>query len=89
MIASSRSAVMTTLTPGQLQEIQRAGDEPVRFADPETQTEYVILRADVYDRIRASADHTRAGYLLAMKVFGQDGWDDPQMDEYNDLDPRR
>jgi hypothetical protein len=53
----------------QLQEIQRAGDEPVRLADPETQTECVILWADVYEHIRASADHTRAGYLLAMKVF--------------------
>ena len=47
------------------------------------------LKADVYDRIRALADDTRAAYPLAMKVFGQDGWDDPQMDEYNVLDPRR
>ena len=47
------------------------------------------LPADVYDRIRALADDTRAAYPLAMRVFGQDGWDDPQMDEYNVLDPRR
>ena len=51
--------------------------------------QYVILKADVYDRIRALADETRAAYPLAMKIFGQDGWDDPQMDEYNLLDPRR
>jgi len=31
---------MATLTPEQRQEIQRAGEEPVRLADPETQTEY-------------------------------------------------
>ena len=74
---------MATLTPEQRQEIQRAGEEPVRLADPDTQTEYVILKADVYDRIHALADDTRAAYPLAMKVFGQDGWDDPQMDEYN------
>jgi hypothetical protein len=30
---------MTTLTPEQRQEIQKAGEEPVRFADPERQTE--------------------------------------------------
>ena len=47
---------MTILTPEQRQEIQRAGEEPVRLADPETQTEYVILKADAYDRIRALAD---------------------------------
>ena len=80
---------MATLTLEQRQEIQRAGEEPVRIADPETQTEYVILKADVYDRIRSLADDTTAAYPLAMKIFGQDGWDDSQMDEYNVLDPRR
>jgi hypothetical protein len=80
---------MTTLTPEQRQEIQRAGVEPVRIADPETQTEYVLLKADLYHRIRALADDTTAAYPLAMKAFGQDGWDDPQMNEYNVLDPRR
>ena len=46
---------MATLTSEQRQEIQKAGGAPIRLADPETQTEYVILRADVYDRIRALA----------------------------------
>ena len=45
-------------------------------------------KADVYERIRALADETRAAYPLAMKGFGKDGWDDPQMNEYNVLDPR-
>ena len=80
---------MATLTPEQRQEIQGADGQPVRLADPETQTEYVIVKADVYDRISALADEPRAAYPLAMKVFGQDVWDDPQMDEYNVLDPRR
>jgi hypothetical protein len=80
---------VTTLTPEQRQAIQNAGEEPIGIADPETQTEYVILKADVYDRIRALADDTRAAYPLAMKVFGQEGWNDSRMDEYNVLDPRR
>ncbi|MGO9469859.1 MAG: hypothetical protein ACLQIB_55005 [Isosphaeraceae bacterium] len=80
---------MATLTPEQRQAIERAGEEPVRLADPETQTEYVIIKADVYDRICALSFDTRSAYPLAMKVFRQDGWDDPQMDEYNVLDPRR
>ncbi len=60
-----------------------AGEEPVRLTDPETQTEYVIVKADVHNQIRALADETRAAYPLAMKVFGQDGRDDPPMDKYN------
>ena len=79
---------MTTFTAKLRHEIQKAGEDPVRLADPETQTEYVILQAEVYDRILALADAARAAYPIAMKVFGQDGWDDPQMDEYNVLDPR-
>jgi hypothetical protein len=80
---------MATLTPEQRQEIQRAGGEPVRLADPETKTEHVILKAEVYDRFSVLADEARAAYPLVMKVFGQDSRDGPQMDEYNVLDPRR
>jgi hypothetical protein len=72
---------MLTLAPEQRQEIQKASEEPVRLADPETQSEPGILKADVYDRLRALADETTAAYPLAMKIFGQNGWDDPQMDE--------
>jgi hypothetical protein len=32
--------------------------------------------------IRDVAAHT-------LEIFGRDGWDDPAMDLYNDLDPRR
>ena len=39
---------MATLTPEQRQDIRKAGEEPVRLADPATQTEYVIIKADVY-----------------------------------------
>ena len=80
---------MTPLTPEQRQEIQRADEEPVRLADLETRAEYVLLKADVYDRIRALLNDTRSSYPLAMRVFGEDGWDNPQMDEYNALDPRQ
>lgn len=31
----------------------------------------------------------RAMYPHMAKVFGEAGWDDPQMDVYDDLDPRR
>ena len=39
---------MTTLTPNSGKRSEKAGEVPVRLADPETQTEYVILKADVY-----------------------------------------
>lgn len=79
---------MPTFTLEQRRLLEQAGDDPVRVSDPEMGTEYVILKADLYDRIRESED-VRSAYPLAMEVFGRDGWDDPVMDEYNALDPRQ
>jgi hypothetical protein len=54
--------MMATFTPELRQAIERAGEDPVRIEDPVTQTEYVILKADVYDRIQAMIDDVRAAY---------------------------
>jgi hypothetical protein len=43
---------MATITREQLQEIEQAGDEPLRIEDPETHTSYVILKAEVYERMK-------------------------------------
>ena len=43
---------MATITPELRREIEQAGEQPVRIADPETHTEYVILKADVYEKMR-------------------------------------
>jgi hypothetical protein len=34
------------------QEIEKAGNDPVRIEDPETHSAYVLLKAEVYDRIK-------------------------------------
>jgi hypothetical protein len=47
---------MTTLTPEQRQIIERAGDKPVRVEDPETHKAYVILKAEVFEKMRAVAE---------------------------------
>ncbi len=43
---------MATITPEQRRLVEQAGEAPVRIADEETQREYVILRAEIYDRMR-------------------------------------
>jgi hypothetical protein len=32
--------------------IDRAGDEPVRVEDPETHTAYVVIKEDIYRKLR-------------------------------------
>ena len=51
---------VTTLTPEQRQEIQKAGEEPVRLADPETPTAYVILKADLGKAMQSDAQPVHA-----------------------------
>jgi hypothetical protein len=81
--------------PKELQQAVRAlQDRPVRLADPETNVEYIVLRAEVYDRIKGFiyddsplTDHEKRELLIRAGLRA--GWDDPEMDVYNELDPRR
>ncbi len=46
----------TGLTPEQRRLIEEAGDRPVRLEDPELHQAYVLIRADVYERVRAALE---------------------------------
>jgi hypothetical protein len=56
------------------QAIERAGNEPVRIEDPEIRGTYVLLRADVYERMRA---------LMEAEEI------DPSFFEIDDFEPAR
>jgi hypothetical protein len=43
---------MFELTREQRDEVRHAGDVPLTLTDPETKTAYVVLKADVYERMR-------------------------------------
>lgn len=43
---------MTTMTPELRQAIEQAGDRPVEITDPQTQTTYYLVRADVFRELR-------------------------------------
>jgi hypothetical protein len=44
---------MMTLSPEQRRAIGQAGDQPVPIIDTETRQTYLIIKAEVYDRLRA------------------------------------
>ncbi len=75
------------LTEEERRQVRLATREPVRLTDPETQQEYVLLRAEVYERLKAllydDGDFEPSlGYRLADEVM-KEGWDDPKMAEYD------
>jgi len=75
------------LTEEERREVRQADRNPVRLTDPETRQEYVLLPADVYDRLKSLLYDDRdfdpaMGYALADEVMKED-WDDPKMAEYD------
>ena len=52
---------MTTITPELRQAIEQAAGAPVQITDPETQAAYIIVKAEVYERIRARAKTLTSG----------------------------
>ncbi len=51
---------MTAITPEQRLAIEQAGDRPVPLTDPATNESFVLLRADVFDRVKALLDESEA-----------------------------
>lgn len=77
---------MAALTPELRRQIEQAGDEPVRIEDPDTHETYVILKAQVYERLRTVFDDSefdpKETYPLAWQAMKED-WEDPAMDVYD------
>ena len=81
---------MTRLTQEQSSAVRAAEETPLRIVDPDTNTEYVLLRADIYERVSHFFDDPATDAFLAqIESAAAAGWDDPALDVYNDLDPRR
>ena len=81
------------LTEDQWSQVGRLGETPIRVCDPAQQATYVLLRADVYERFKSLFEDdpfTEQERLFQLRQFGQRaGWDNPEMDVYDDLAPRR
>lgn len=84
---------MIELTVEQQKSVAREEETPPCVIDPVTHTRYVLVREEQYDRVRRLFDGDNDHFVRdlapdVMAVFGREGWDDPAMDVYNELDPR-
>jgi hypothetical protein len=50
---------MDTLTPELKRAVEQAGDSPVRLMDPETHRAYVLVSAEVFERLLLDVDDRR------------------------------
>jgi hypothetical protein len=88
---AKKEPIMIELTDEQRQEL--AKPEPVAI-DPRTQEIYVLVRAEVYQRLRGllyddAEFPIREAYPLMDETAAKAGWDDQAMDIYNDLAPEQ
>ena len=81
------------LTNEQWADVQQGQERPVRVSDPSRNANFVLLRADVYERLKSLFEDepvTEQERRFHLQQFGKRaGWDDPAVDIYDDLDPRR
>ena len=75
--------------------VQKSEGNLIRLIDPETNVEYVVLPVETFEQMRDGVYYddsplTEEEQNALLIEFGhRAGWDDPEMDIYNDLDPRR
>jgi hypothetical protein len=80
------------LTEEQSKAIEQTRDQPPCVTDPRTHKTYVLVGADLFERMKslvgdgyALSDTYRAQMDSAMKA----GWNDPAMNDYNNYDAHR
>jgi hypothetical protein len=70
-----------------------SGMDAVPVFDPGDNRTYFLVPAEVYERLRKQGgDETNAVetlYPLMDDVAASEGWNDPEMDVYDQLDPRK
>jgi hypothetical protein len=81
------------LTEAQWANITQENEVPVRVSGPDENAIFVLVRADIYEKFKSLFEEdpvTEQERLFQLEQFGKRaGWDDPEMDIYDDLDPRR
>ena len=86
---------MITLSKEIRKAVQESEDNLARLIDPETDKEYVVLPVETFELMRKGryyddgpmTEEERTAILVEMGL--SIGWDDPEMDVYNDMVPRR
>lgn len=83
----------TQLTHEQHVLLEQHGDKPMPLVDPVDQKVYFLVAGDLFERFRALFNDddfdVRETYAAQSEVAGKAGWDDPEMDVYDDYDSAR
>ena len=76
---------MIQLTKEQHDTLASNGNDSAKVVDPISNTEYVLIRADLYERVRGLIDddfHVSEAYTAIDEAFAE-GWNAPGMSDYD------
>jgi hypothetical protein len=80
--------MILNLTDDQRRAIEEQAGTPIPFFDAATNTRYVLLRADQYEKVRALLEaedfHPRETYPFIDEVMREDDALDPTLESYQD-----
>ena len=76
-----------TITPEMRQASARAGGEPIRLIDPETNEAYYLVKEDVFSRLRSDLDGPSLSDvgILVDKAMSDEDAGDPLLNSYQTL----
>jgi hypothetical protein len=85
------------MTPELSHELRQAvhqlgGTQPLKLIDPDTNTLYVLVRAEVFEQAQSSqsgANELSDSYSAQSESAMRAGWSDPTMDAYDNYDESR
>ena len=82
-----------SLSSEQRQAVANRPGEPVELVDETSHARYVLIPAEQFDRIKALLINdefdVRETYAAQSAALAAAGWDDPELDIYNDYDSHR
>jgi hypothetical protein len=80
---------MPNITPELKKVIDESDEDRVELTDPQTNSSYVLLKSEVYERMRALCEEleVREFYPMINELAGNEGWNDPAMEIYNEYQP--
>ena len=76
---------MIQLTKDQHDELTQNGKDSMKVIDPVTNTEYLLIRADAFERLRGliDGDFDVSDAYAAIDEALAEGWNHPKMSDYD------
>ena len=82
-----------SLSSEQRQAVADQPGQPVELIDDVSHARYVLIPAEQFERIKALVANdefdVRESYAAQSDALAAAGWDDPELDIYNDYDTHR